>query len=232
MWSWSPCETDFAKEGLGMNDFLEGCISDISGNGPKDYGAFQETFCKRCRNGDCKHAKWASDQFTARITTQVDRFFHNPNQADQRIPKYAQIPDFANLLREAITLEIADRKGDWSIPGQEEHLPAIPALILPKDEELPPIREEDFPVEEEPMDVPEPVVQPEPVDSGVPVEMPKKVGGTPPAVPGNTPKREGIILPGGPTGREPLKAAVDPWAPVERIEIVKPGATVTMGGKK
>ena len=105
-------------------DLLEGCISDI-GKDKGSYQDFQETFCKRCRNSDCIHAKWVEDKFSARVQTQPDRMFH-PNQADPKAPKYAHLVEFASMMKEAIQLEIADRKGNWEIPeipildGQQE----------------------------------------------------------------------------------------------------------------
>ena len=99
-----------------MADLLEECITDLSApGGSKDYPAFQATFCARCRNPGCAHAKWATDKFGARVQTQVDRFFGSP-QADPNDPKYAQLKDFQDCMREAIRLEAADKAGDWEVP--------------------------------------------------------------------------------------------------------------------
>lgn len=187
-----------------MNDYLEVCVSDISGHGPKDYPAFKETFCKRCRNRDCQHAKWADDKFSARVNTQVDRFFNNPNRADQGAPQYAQIPDFANMLREAIRLEAADRRGDWSVPEEPRERPSITVV--------------------DPNPTPDLSLSPVP-------EKPARII-LPPSVQGNTPRREGIVLPGGPT-KESLQEPVDPWAaPKVKTVMVEKGAVVKMGGQK
>src|SRR3990167_6826570 len=94
-----------------MIDLLNECITDIS-PGNRDFPAFQNTFCSRCRNLSCVHAKWAKDKFGQRVGTQVERFFHTP-QANPRDPKYAQIADFHSLLREAMRLEIAEQRQDW-----------------------------------------------------------------------------------------------------------------------
>lgn len=174
-----------------MNDYLEACVSDISGKGNKDYPAFKETFCKRCRNPNCQHAKWAADKFSARVHTQVDRFFNNPNLADQGVPKYAQIPDFTNMLKEAMRLEASDRRGDWSVPDEHQERPSIT------------------------------IIEPETKPSRIIL---------PPSVQGNTPKREGIILPGGPVRGATLEP-VDPWAPPKiKTVMIEKGAVVKMGG--
>lgn len=96
-----------------MKDLIDDCISDLGQK--RDYKAFQAAFCDHCRNPNCIHAKWSKDKFADRVTKQPDRFFNLP-QTDFRNPKYAVLVDFTNMIREALRLEISDRKKDWSIP--------------------------------------------------------------------------------------------------------------------
>lgn len=95
-----------------MVDFFRECNS--QGLAPKE---FQQTFCQRCRNPDCDLAAWGTGLFDRRVATQAERLL-NPQQADPRLPKYARIveTEFPSMMREAMMLEIADRRGDWEVP--------------------------------------------------------------------------------------------------------------------
>jgi len=234
-----------------MADLLEECISDLSApGGPKDYPAFQETFCARCRNPSCAHAKWASDKFGARVQTQVDRFFHSP-QGDPADPKYAELDDFQDCLREAIRLEAADRAGDWEVPeveisdGQPEtartgttsHVDdAVRRLAQVKGREEPELPDpleaavEDFTKETETLMEEATPPAPEPGE-GTPPEEPRHFKGST-VGPGNTPLPEkGIVIGNSPVPepqRRPGKARED-WSPKEKVETVQPGATIKMG---
>lgn len=227
-----------------MNDFLEACLDDISGpGGDRDYRAFQETFCARCRNPQCVHAKWAKDRFSARVSTQVDRFF-NPNRAEQGDPRYAQITDFQNLLREALRLEVSARKGDWSVPeipitdGLSEVAhenttnavdTAVRNLARAKGGEEPDLPDpaEAF-VEEAEALLEE---SPKPPPNPTPPMSPLRPASAPPK-PGNTAPREGIMIGGGPAPKPPAPPPGDPWAPKPVVQYVKPGAVIQMGGEE
>lgn len=204
---------------INKQDLLEGCISDISGPGGKrDYRAFQETFCNRCRNPECVHAKWAADKFSARVITQVDRIFNPDQVASIQDPKYAQIPDFINVLQEAIRLESADRLGDWSIP--EDPIPFRPEPVQ-EVEDLAQKMEEAL-SEPEPE---EPESEPEEPPVSVPFEMPPVM-----VIPQqkNTSVKDGIMIGGDPIPQKKPVAKDDPWAPTPKV--VQPGAVIQMGG--
>jgi hypothetical protein len=95
-----------------MADFLRECNS--QGVSPQE---FEQVFCQRCRQADCDLAQWGSSLFDRRVATQADRLL-KPEQADPRLPKYAQIvgADFTDMLEHAMRLEISDRRGDWEVP--------------------------------------------------------------------------------------------------------------------
>lgn len=221
---------------MDKQDLLEGCISDISGKGDRDYKAFQETFCARCRNPECVHAQWSKDKFSARVSTQEDRFFNTPQIVATEHPKFAQIPDFINMFQEAIRLEAADRLGDWSIPdvpkfnvgGAPKEDPVVEAAVQN-------MMLEDAPSEDPEEDAPLPEEDATPVEPEVPVTIPKPVPSVTPTTPvttvhvGNTSVKDGIMI-GGAT--PPVLSPVtkeDPWAP--KPKVIQPGATITMGQK-
>ena len=62
-------------------------------------GEFKSTFCQRCRNPDCIHAKWAGSTWVDRIGTQVDRLLVNPHQANPNDPRFESVrrPSFLTL---------------------------------------------------------------------------------------------------------------------------------------
>ena len=83
---------------------------------------FMDTFCRRCRNYTCTNAGWADSAWEYRMRTQVDRLFDERLEADPDDPRYERVREaqFPSLLREAIRLDLAEQKGDWSIPSDEE----------------------------------------------------------------------------------------------------------------
>jgi len=235
-----------------VNDFLNDCISDLGvKNDPR---AFMETFCARCRNRECVNAKWAGDKFAARVATQPDRLFR-PNVADPANPKYARLADFVDNLREAMRLEIADRRKDWEIPeipildGTERHAP--PATTAPLDgaaRALAQARGRDLnlpdpwaesakefvleterlmPVDDPPVVEPsvEPSVEPPPTPMVVPPPPPRYKA--PPSVAvGNAPAKSGVMI----GGAKPAQAPADDWEPKKKVDTVQPGARIKLGG--
>lgn len=189
-----------------MADHLHDCMTDIK---ETDSAAFQETFCKRCRNPDCCHAMWSRDKFGTRVATQMDRLF-KPSQADPRSSRYSMLVDFADMMETALRLEEADRRGDWEIPGSIT-LPSVGMGTTPQP--VPEIQDD--------------LVLPEPdlaALEGTPVEAAQKPV---PVVPktGNTPVQGGGVL----LGAAPPTS--DPWAgPVAgKSKVVPVGAKVTFG---
>ena len=240
-----------------MADLLEECITDLSApGGSKDYPAFQATFCARCRNPGCAHAKWATDKFGARVQTQVDRFFGSP-QADPNDPKYAQLKDFQDCMREAIRLEAADKAGDWEVPevdisdGQTEtaradttsHVDAaVRTLARVKGREEPELPDPLRAAVEDSADETETLMEQEtPEDTSPPPEsedpapepsQPRHFQGST-VGPGNTPAPDGGIIIGDGPPPEPKwrpGEAKEDWTPKEKPKTVQPGATVKMGG--
>lgn len=83
---------------------------------------FMQTFCRRCRNYTCTNAGWADSAWEARMRTQVDRLFEERIESDPNDPRYEEVraAEFPSLIREAIKLNLADERGDWSIPSDAD----------------------------------------------------------------------------------------------------------------
>jgi len=79
--------------------------------------AFKQVFCARCRNPTCSLAGWATDQFGARNALQEERLY-NPSVGHPDNPRYGHLKeqDFPSLFHKAVRLEVADQRGDWSLP--------------------------------------------------------------------------------------------------------------------
>ena len=95
-------------------DLIDECLSDLPA-GERDPKALQETCCAYCRNPECVNARWAMDKFSARVQAQPDRML-KPRQADPKSSRYSHLHNFVDMLQEAIKLESADRRGDWTVP--------------------------------------------------------------------------------------------------------------------
>lgn len=102
-----------------MTDEWKVCFDPKMGLSPND---FEQTWCRVCRNQECTRAKGSQTSWLQRISTQVDRLLINPKFADLSDPKFQDIRsvDFPSAVREAMRLEISDRKRDWTIPTEEE----------------------------------------------------------------------------------------------------------------
>lgn len=201
-----------------MPNLLQDCMASTGvRSSPQE---FMEVFCKRCRNADCDNAQWATDRFSRRVSTQVDRLF-NPLQVDPSLPKYAQVAqaDFKDMLHEAMRLEIADRRGDWTLPDDVPS-PNITAPVSKK-----PSTEE---VVEEAVQAH--VTAPQKVSEPAPQHPKQRV--TPPKMANTVVPAEGIMLDGSPPpSQAPKKVVEDPWAaPPPGPRKVKPGATIRLGG--
>lgn len=82
---------------------------------------FVNIFCARCRNPDCTRAGYAGSLWSDRMSTQVERLLSNPQFADLSLPLYAQINanDFPDAMRQALRIEIANKRKDWEIPPED-----------------------------------------------------------------------------------------------------------------
>ena len=207
---------------------------------------FKQVFCNRCRNPRCVLAGWSMDRFSERVLNQEQRLFQT-EQADPQDPRFQHLQEieFPSLLRQAIRLNMADRRGDWSLPEENVHLAPIagePASTQSSDLVEEAVR--NLKPDAASTDAAAP-----PADSAGEDQAPAESAGTPeppepkqPAehvsrpvhfnpVVGNTEESAHGLMVGGeePPTTDPKKPIHDPWAP-KKEKVLKPGATVKMGG--
>lgn len=102
-----------------MRDFLSDCMSDFKQkaklNVEVPVGDFKQLFCVKCKQ-QCAH-RLSGDPLAQRVATQFDRLVR-AQKADSFLPKYAQIvaAEWLDMTKEALKLEIADRRQDWEVP--------------------------------------------------------------------------------------------------------------------
>jgi hypothetical protein len=103
-----------------MQDYWTTCYEPDKGMDPE---TFKTTFCDVCRNHACERSRINRAKWQTRVATQMSRLFGTDRQvANPNDPKYDAIRhlDFPSALREAMRLEISDKKGDWSIPTEQD----------------------------------------------------------------------------------------------------------------
>jgi len=83
---------------------------------------FRRVFCQRCRNAGCSNSAVGTSRWVNRMETQVDLLLNNPLFADPDDPRFEAVRglDFADMVREALALEIASERGDWEIPSEAD----------------------------------------------------------------------------------------------------------------
>lgn len=241
---------------MGIGDLLEDCISDLLAPGQnRDYKAFQDTFCLRCRNSNCRHARWVDDRFSARVATQPDRFF-NPTIIAGNSPKYADLKDFGDNLREAMRLEIADKRGDWEVPdvpivdGKVENTSlsttdvvddAVRQLARSKGNKEPDLPDSRKAVADEFVKETQELMEEDSEHCENPLSSDSDDSPPTPSKPlpgpyplGNTPAPEtGLMVGGGPVPPTPPSPTVqeDDWTPKPQERKIQPGATIKMSEK-
>jgi len=87
--------------------------------------AFRNEYCRKCINFGCRNARGEDRGLTLwdkRMSTQADRLLHNPNFGNPQDPAYRNVvqAQFQDIVQKALAIEVAERKGDWSIPTPEE----------------------------------------------------------------------------------------------------------------
>ena len=210
---------------------------------------FHQIFCVRCRNPDCTRAGYAGSLWTNRITTQVERLLENPLFADLSMPQYAKVNalDFPDALRQALRIEIANKRKDWEVPP-EDLTPeqAMRELAALPDKQEPATRAASLSVTMQEDTLQEDTLQEDTVEApDVPAVAPEVSRAAPQAaVLATLPARTntafpvgGIMLDGSrrtsmatPMTPEPPKVIVDPWAVPAPVENVVPvGAKIRLG---
>lgn len=102
-----------------QQDYWGECFDPAAGMSPNQFAGM---FCNRCLNQECGRSAAEGTAWFRRVSTQEERLLINPNFADPRDPRFRDVAnlDFRSALKEAIAIEIADRRGDWSVPTDAE----------------------------------------------------------------------------------------------------------------
>lgn len=142
-----------------MADFWSECYDPriaLTSGQPTTPETFSQSFCRLCRNQECSRSGGSGSKWLQRMSTQEDRLLLHPRFADPDDPRFKHLReiDFPSALREAMRIEIADRRGDWVPPTEQDALllaaemstrvgPSQPTVPIPEDDEVPPLIEED-----------------------------------------------------------------------------------------
>lgn len=100
-----------------MPDLWNECFNQSMGMTPNE---FEQTFCRQCRNPTCDRSAGSGLRWLKRIMTQEERLLNNPKFADPNDPRFKEIRsvEFPSALKEAMKLEISERRGDWTVPTE------------------------------------------------------------------------------------------------------------------
>lgn len=74
---------------------------------------FKQMFCDVCMNQGCVNSKGADSKWSRRMMNQEDLLLKNPRFAPDSTAEVLGIPDFKDMLHEALRIEISSRKSDW-----------------------------------------------------------------------------------------------------------------------
>ena len=74
---------------------------------------FKQMFCNVCMNVGCSNSRGAGTKWSHRMMTQEDRLLHNPAFAPDNTAEIMGLPDFKNMIQEALRIEISTQRGDW-----------------------------------------------------------------------------------------------------------------------
>jgi hypothetical protein len=171
---------------------------------------FVATFCNRCKNKSCERAGWSSSSWESRISTQAERFLHNPNIVLQsESSRWDDIGDF-EVIKQTSVAEV------WGAPQR----PTPPLFEAPESEpqteETPPVEEES----EEVMELPPKLEVADEEEGRSPTPPVQRLVNTPPQQ----------IYVGGlePPPAKKETPRTDPWAvPTNKVSV---GGTFKMGG--
>ena len=83
---------------------------------------FRKQFCSTCLNAGCQNSKGSDTPWVQRMLTQEDRLLDNPVFAPKEgaLFRDLQARDFQSKVREALAIELSTKKGDWSVPTEQE----------------------------------------------------------------------------------------------------------------
>lgn len=74
---------------------------------------FKQMFCGVCLNPGCRNSRGSGSKWNQRMMTQEDRLLNNPDFAPDQTAEIMGLPDFKNMIQEALKIEISTQRGDW-----------------------------------------------------------------------------------------------------------------------
>jgi hypothetical protein len=74
---------------------------------------FKQMFCEVCMNVGCRNSRGAGSKWNQRMMTQEDRLLNNPDFAPDMTAEIMGLPDFQNMIQDALRIEISTQRGDW-----------------------------------------------------------------------------------------------------------------------
>jgi hypothetical protein len=124
---------------------------------------FKNEFCAICMNVGCRNSRGAGTKWNQRMMNQEDRLLTNPQFAPDNAAKVLGLPDFKNMIQEALRIEISTKRNDWE-PVSDAEVGRAAAEMLGV---VPPksFQAVADPTPTEPDTAPDPVEDPKPVQS-------------------------------------------------------------------
>lgn len=109
------------------HDLTAQCRADLGAGLKVD--DLRHRFCVICRQPKCGHAKFGDSEWLQRMLTQEERLLNNPRKAPPNDPLWEMVSkmNFEDMMRQAIRMEIADRRGDWQVPDLSSD--TLPSLV-------------------------------------------------------------------------------------------------------
>lgn len=98
--------------GRQLPDLFDGCY-DGEHRKLKSPVQFKDEFCAVCMNVGCRNSKGAGSLWNQRMQTQEDRLLNNPEFAPENTALVMGLPDFRNMIQDALKIEISTQRGDW-----------------------------------------------------------------------------------------------------------------------
>jgi hypothetical protein len=74
---------------------------------------FKQMFCEVCLNPGCTNSKNAGSKWNRRMMDQEDILLKNPRFAPENAAEVMGLPDFRDMLQEALRIEISSGRSDW-----------------------------------------------------------------------------------------------------------------------
>lgn len=101
-------------------DLLAGCNEPGKAWFNRDDHEFIKAYCTICKNADCMRARGAVSPWHTRMAEQVDYLLNDPDFSELSSPEHRDLAQMAfdDISRQAMRLEVARQRQDWTIPDE------------------------------------------------------------------------------------------------------------------